>query len=120
MIDRMADPFRSVALGARIMKAGALMILTGLIVLIGYLQFGTVITDGRVVQAEVLGLGTYPTGRVAGANLPIVTVRLPDGSVRQVRATWADVNDCKPGRSISILQQGTAVLVARPGCEKTG
>ena len=88
-------------------------------VVIGYLKFGTVITDGRAVEAEVLRLGTQPTGSVAGADLPVLTVRMPDGSVRQVQATWADVNACKPGRSISILQQGTAVLVGRPGCNTT-
>ncbi len=116
----MTDPFRTVAFRARIMKASALIILIGFVVVIGYLEFGTVITDGRAMKAEVLRVGTRPTGRVAGANLPVLTVRMPDGSIRQVLATWADVSDCKPGRSISILQQGTAVLVGRPGCNTTG
>ena len=101
------------------MKAGALIILTGFVILIGYLEFGTVITGGREVKAEVLRLGTRPTGSVGGANLPVLTVRMPDGSIRQVKATWADVNDCKPGRSISILQQGNALVVGRPGCNTT-
>jgi len=116
----MTDPFKTVAFRSRTVKASALIVLTGIVVAIGYLKFGTVITGGRAVKAEVLRLGTRPTGGVAGANLPVLTVRMPDGSIRQVRATWADVNDCKPGRSISILQQGTAVLVGRPGCYTTG
>ncbi len=116
----MTDSFRNVPFRAGIMKAGALIVLTGLMVVIGYLQFGTVITDGREVKAEVLRLGTQPTGGVAGAILPILTVRMPDGSVRQVMATWPDVNDCKPGRSISIVEKGTAVRVGRPGCNKAG
>jgi hypothetical protein len=102
------------------MKAGALIALTGFVVVTGYLKFGTVITDGRAVKAEVLRIGTRPTGGVAGANLPVLTVRMPDGAIRQVRATWADINDCRPGRSISIIQQGTAVMVGRPGCDTTG
>lgn len=101
------------------MQVGALIILGGFLILSAYLKFGTVITSGHEVNAEVLRLGTRPTGSVAGANLPVLTVRMPDGSIRQVKATWADVNDCKPGRSISIVQQGPALIVGRPGCNTT-
>jgi hypothetical protein len=115
----MTDPFRPVAVRARLITAGALIGLTAFVVGFGYLKFGTVMTHGRVVKAEVLHLGSRPTGGVAGANLPILTVRMPDGSIRQVPATWGVVNDCRPGRSISIIQNGTAVLVGRPGCDTT-
>ena len=115
----MTDPFRTVALRGRIMKAGALLVLAGLMAAIGYLQFGTVITGGRVVEAEVLRIGTRPTGGVAGANVPVLVVRMPDRSIRQLKATWADLKDCKAGRSISIRQQGAALLVGRPGCDTT-
>ena len=114
----MTDPFRNVAFWARILKAGALVALIGVMVVLGYLQFGTAITDGRAVTAEVLRLGTRPTGSVGGANQPVLTVRMPNGSVRQVMATWADIDDCKPGRSISIIEKGSVVLVGRPGCNK--
>ena len=116
----MTDPFRNVAFRGRIVKASALIVLTGLLIVLGSLQFGTVITNGREVKAEVLRLGTQPTGGVGGASLPILTVRMPDGAVRQVMATWPDVNDCKPGRWISIVEKGTAVRVGRPGCSKAG
>ena len=98
------------------MKAGALVVLAALLGAISYLEFSTVVTNGRVVKAEVLRLGTRPAARVAGGDLPIVTVRLPDGSIRDVQATWADVNDCKPGRWISLVQHGTAAQVGQPGC----
>lgn len=64
----------------------------------------------------MLRVGTRAVARVAGGDLPILTVKLPDGSVRDVQATWADVDRCRPGRSISLLQQGQALQVARPGC----
>ena len=112
----MADPFRTLALRSRVMKAGALVLLAIFLGAIAYLQFGSVVTEGRDVKAEVLRLGTYPVAGVAGGNLPIVTVRLPDGSIREVRATWADVNDCMPGRWISLVQRGTALQVGQPGC----
>ena len=93
-----------------------MVLLAGMLCAIAYLEFGSVVTNGRVVRAEVLRLGARPAARVAGGSLPIVTVRLPDGSIRDVQATWADVKDCKPGRWLSLVQQGTALQVGRPGC----
>jgi hypothetical protein len=112
----MTDPFRTAALRSRIIGAGALVLLTALIVGTSYLQFGTPVTDGQAVQAEVLSVGSRPAARVAGGDLPILTVRLPSGSVRDVQATWADVSGCKTGRSIFLLQHGHALVVGRPGC----
>ena len=112
----MTDPFRTAALRGRIIAAGAFVLLAALIFVVSYLDFGTAVTDGQVVKAEVLRLGTHPAARVAGGDLPILTVRLPDGSVRDVQGTWADVNGCKPGQSISLLQQGDALQVGQPGC----
>ena len=98
------------------MKAGASILLAALLLAIGYIEFGIAITDGKVVKAKVLRLGTHPVAGSAGGNLPIVTVRLPDGSVRQVKATWADVDNCKPSRWLSLLKYGTALQIAQPGC----
>ncbi len=112
----MTDPFRSLTLQGRIKAGGALVLLAALMFAVSYLRFGAALTAGQVVEAEVLRLGTYPVARVLGGNLPILTVRLPDGSVRDVLVTWADVNRCRPGRSISLLQQGSALRVGRPGC----
>ena len=96
--------------------AGALVLLAALVFAISYLDFGLAVTEGHAVKAEVLRLGTRPAARVSGGDLPILTVRLPDGSIRDVQATWADVNGCKAGRSISLLQRGNALQVGQPGC----
>jgi poly(3-hydroxybutyrate) depolymerase len=112
----MTDPFRTAALRGRIIAAGALMVAAALIVAVSYLEFGIPITNGQPVQAEVLRVGTHPAARVAGGDLPILTVRLPNGSVRDVQATWADIDGCKTGRSISLVEQGNALEVGRPGC----
>jgi len=80
------------------------------------LRFALPITQGHELQAEVLRVGTHPAAGVAGGDLPILTVRLPDGAVRDMQATWADVGGCKTGSSISLLQQGDALQVGRPGC----
>ena len=112
----MADPFRTLALRGNIVRAGALALVAAFLFAVWRLQFGTVVTDGLVVKAEVLRLGMHPVAGVSGGDLPILTVRLPDGSIRDVEATWADVNDCKPGRWISLVQQGIALQVGQPGC----
>lgn len=112
----MTDPFRTVALRSRTNVAGALVLVAVLIVAVSYLDFGMPITTGHEVQAEVLRVGTRPAARVAGGDLPILTVRMPDGAVRDVQATWADVGGCKTGRSISLLQQEGALQVGRPRC----
>jgi hypothetical protein len=112
----MTDPFRAVAVRGRIIAAGALAVVAALVVGVSYLDFGMPITHGHEVQAEVLRVATRPAARVAGGDLPILTVRLPDGAVRDVQATWADVGGCKMGSSISLLQQGDALQIGRPGC----
>ena len=112
----MTDPFRAAALRGRIIAAGALVLVVALMVAVSYLNFGLPVTNGQEVQAEVLRVGTRPAARVAGGDLPILTVRLPNGSVRDVQATWADVGGCKTGSSISLLQQRDALQVGRPGC----
>ena len=112
----MGDPYQNLMLRSRLTTVGALVMLAALLLAIGYFKFGIVQPAGALVQAEVLRLGTHPVARLAGGTLPIVTVRLPDGSVRQVQTSWADVEHCKPGSSLSLLQHGNALQVGRPGC----
>lgn len=119
IVREMIDPFQGAAIQERIAKVVALALLLALLCAIYFLQFSTVVAEGRPVKAEVLHIGTYPAGRAAGGDLPILSVRLPDGSVRAVRATWPDVNNCTPGRWISIVVHGTAVQVGVPGCVAT-
>ena len=116
IISEMTDPFRTVALRSRVVKIATLALLATFVSAIAYFQFGSLVTEGHDVRAQVLNVGTYPVADVAGGNLPIVTVRLPDGSIRNVRATWADVNGCISGRWISLVQQGSALQVGQPGC----
>lgn len=93
------------------------MLLAAFLAVIWSFGFGPLVTAGRDVRAEVVRVGMIPAGPVAGGNLPIIIVRLPDGSVREVRATWPDVKACRSGSWISLVQQGTALQVGRPGCE---
>ena len=112
----MTDPFRTLVIRRRIIAGILLLLVAALIVAVSYLDFGMPITNGHEVQAQVLRVGTRPAARAAGGDLPILTVRLPNGAVRDVQATWADVDGCKTGSSISLRQQGDALQVGRPGC----
>jgi hypothetical protein len=114
----MNDPFLTVMFRQRLATGGAVLAVAALVLTIGYLQVGTVNTGGTLAKAEVLRVGTRPAARVAGGNLPVVTVRMADGSVRQVQATWADVENCVPGRWLSLVENGAALQVARPGCSE--
>ena len=113
IIPRMDDPFQGAAIRERIVKAVALALLLCVVGAISYPKFGMVVTSGRTVKAEVVRFSTDPAARVAGGDLPVLTVRMPGGSVRDVPA---DVNNCAPGRWISLVEHGTAVQVGRPGC----
>ena len=78
--DRMTDVFRTAALRGRIIEVGGLVLLAALIVAVSYLEFGTLVANGHIVKAEVLRVGTHPVADVAGGDLPILTVRLPNAS----------------------------------------
>jgi hypothetical protein len=119
MIGDMADPFRIAAIRQRAAQALRLGLLIALAGAIAYCLDRPAVTTGRPVEAEVLRVGTYSASRVMGGDLPILVVRLPDGSVREVRSSWAAAKNCEPGRWISLLQHGTALQVGIPGCKKT-
>ena len=119
MILEMVDPFRTVAIRERIAQGLGLALLITVICVVSYLLVRPYVTEGRIVRAEVLRVGMHSVGDGQGGDLPILTVRLPDGSIRQVTPSWAAVNDCMPGRWISLLQRGTALQVGPPGCSKT-
>jgi hypothetical protein len=116
---RMADPFRTTAIRERFAQTSLMGLLIALTCLGSYLLVRPYVTEGHVIRAEVVRVGMYDTGGASGGNLPVLTVRLPDGSKREVTSSWAAVNDCVPGRWIALLQRGTALQVGRPGCEKS-
>ena len=83
----MSDPLEIFVIEDRIKQAIGLVLLLVAACAVASLTFSTVVTSGTSVKAQVLHLGMYSAGRVAGGDLPILTVRLPDGSIRVLRAT---------------------------------
>ena len=112
----MSDPFRIAAYQKRLVTLGLVILLALASLAIGYLRFGTINIGGKPAMVEVVRVGTRPVSRVAGGTAPVVTVRMPDGSIRQVEATWGDVDNCVPGRWLSVHESAAALQVGQPGC----
>ena len=112
----LVDPFRIVAIRERMTQVIWLCLLTALVCALWYFWFRTDVSDGRIVEAEVLRFETYSAPSGMGGDLPILTVQLPDGSTRQVRSSWAAVGNCAPGRWVWLQQRGTALQVGLQGC----
>lgn len=113
---RMSDRFRAAAIRERITQTvGGLILLSAFLFALYYFLMRTDVSDGRTVNAEVVHVGTYPDPLGTG-DLPILTVRLPDGTIRVVQASWPAVSTCMPGRYVSLLQRGTALQVGLRGC----
>lgn len=118
----MADSVKRIIFRERAHQAIGLCLLIALALSAAILEFWppTYVTDGQIIEATVLRIGTYAAGRFSGGDLPILTVRLPNGSVRQVRASWSTAGDCLPGSKVSLVQRGTALQVTLRGCRAGG
>ena len=108
-----ADPFLAEALRERLRRARGLLLLLAYMGVLLLLVVCTEFRRERAVEAIVVRLGTHP---LATGDSPIVTVRLPDGSIRQLGASWSAVNRCTPGSSIALLQLGRRLRVGPGGC----
>ena len=114
----MADTLKSIIRRERAKQAAALGLLL-ILALLGALSIfwpPTYVTNGRVVEATVVRVGTYAVGETQGGELPILTVRLPDASIRDVNASWSTAGKCVPGSRVSLVQRGTALQVGLRGC----
>jgi hypothetical protein len=111
----MVDPFGTEGRRERVSHLAAFALLVCFLCAGFFLWMRADVSDGDEVTAVVVSLGAYPNPLGTGDS-PILTVRLADGSIRQVRTSWQAVNGCQPGRAISILKRGTALQVGLRGC----
>ena len=114
----MIDAFRTIVIRERVTQAVGFGLMIVFLGALWYVWVHTDVSDGRIIEAEVLKLQTYSAPSGMGGDLPILMVRLPDGSIREVPASWAAVGNCMPGRWVQLLQRGTALQVGLRGCNK--
>lgn len=108
-----ADPFQPEALQERLTRAGGLALLIAFGGGLLFLALNKGARDERPIEGVVMRVGSY--AHEVG-DLPIVTVRLEDGSTRQLRARRAAVEGCEQGSNISLLQKGSHLRVGMQGC----
>ena len=113
----MADPLRSIIFHERAGQVIGLALLLALLASIYFVLAPNFLNDGHVVDAKVVRVSMVPVGSGFGGDRPILTVRLPDGSIRQMEASWPAAGNCAPGDHISLFQQGTALQVVLRGCK---
>lgn len=110
------DPFRDEITRDRVTQAvGVLLLLAFLSALILVVPLND-FRRAKSIHAVVLRLGTYPD-ETAG-DLPILTLRMRNGSIRQVRTSWSGAKWCAPGTRVWLLQRGSNLQVALRGCER--
>jgi hypothetical protein len=116
----MVNSLKSIIFRERAQQAVGLGLIVALALLGGLSVFWprTYVTDGRLVEATVVRIGSYPVSGGYGGELPILTIRLPNGAIRQVRASWSAAGDCLPGSQVPLIQRGTALQVGLRGCHQ--
>src|SRR5436305_800172 len=116
----MVNSLKKIAFRERVRQAVGVGLIVALALLGALSVFWprTYVIDGRLVDGTVIRIGSYPTAGAYGGELPILTVRLPNGSIRQVKASWATAGDCLPGSQVPLVQRGTALQVGLQGCRE--
>jgi hypothetical protein len=110
----MADPLRREAAKERLRAALYLLLLVIPLAAVAFYAAWSTTGSPKQINAVVVRIATYAdyTG-----DLPVVTVRLENGSVRQFPTSWAAVSHCKPGSKISLVETQNRLRIGLPGCK---
>ena len=111
----MTDPFRAAARRERFTQVVWLVVSLAFLCLLLFAWSRANLTDGREVTALVIKVGTYPDPLGTGDS-PLLTVRLSDGSIRQLPSSWEKASGCVTGSRVSLVERGIALKVGLLGC----
>lgn len=109
----MADPFRAHIRNERLRAALWLLLLLVPLAALVFAYNRASGAGGELIEAEVVRVGSRATET---GDEPVITVRLADGSIRQVLARPNAVVGCKQSDSISLVQRGVSLRVGVRGC----
>jgi hypothetical protein len=109
------DPFRDLSLRDRRTKLLGMAALVGSIALIvaGYQHLMS--GPQEVLVGQVLRFGRYAH---EGGDWPLLLVRLPDGSEREIYVRRDVVLDCRVGDKVSLIRINNYLRVTPDGCAK--
>ena len=110
----MTDPFRTLAKTERLKAVLWLLVLAVFLAVFAFLLSRVWDPRGQLIEARIERFGVEATKY---GNRPIITVRLADGSIRQVLTTRTFVPVCKQGDRITLVQRRTALSVAVRACQ---
>lgn len=109
----MVDPFQTEARRERLTLAAGLLLMIALLGILASLAARAGSGDQLLIEGTVVRVATYAHEL---GDMPILTVRLDDGSIHQLRASWAAAKGCGPGSSIALLKRGSRLRVGMRGC----
>ena len=104
---------KTLALRERLTSLLWVFALIALVAVVGLVANITWNPEGRLVEAHVEQFG------VRADNFgfePLLTVRLADGSKRQVLASRLDKGACRRGDKVALVQRGSALTLGVRGC----
>lgn len=108
----MGDPFKALGRAERQRAATWLLILVTFLATIALVFSRARSPQGKLIEGSVESFG----GPISKYGDIVVTVRLANGSVREVLTKWASVRGCKRGDRIALIQRGTALNVGIKAC----
>ena len=110
--NRHVDPFRQ-SWSQRLAPSWKLAVLAALLIGMVAVAARTLTAASTRVDARVIGFGSYATEE---GNLPILQVRLGDGTNQQVRVRRSDVGACRVGSAVHLMRRGSLLTLAPGGC----
>jgi hypothetical protein len=111
-----SDPFRFESSREWLTTAGVVLSLLAIVVAALFSEYSYVFRSAQPFDAVVTKVGMRPAGYEGDA--PILTVRLKNGSIRQVMAPWSAVKWCEPGSTVSLIENGRGYRVGLRGCSR--
>lgn len=111
------DPFKAEAFRERRTLAGGLLLLIAFVFALLWWALSFDFPHERQIEATVVRVGTYPDPLATGDS-PILTLRLADGSIRQLPTSWPAAINCRAGSNISLLKSGNTLRVGLLGCNR--
>jgi hypothetical protein len=112
----MADPFRAEARREKAIQVGGALLL---ICLLGALVwiFGVYMSAPMERSGgTVVRVGSFPS---EFGDLPVLTVKMDDGAVRQIKTSRRSAVHCIVGSRVELVERGSSLSVGAKGCSST-